>query len=112
MSSRQSALFPPLFEAQHNYVKMASAHAKPENSALPELLKPQADAIGAILQAKDKLGRGKEGRDWGDALSVVGEGAPAFGWVQVEKTPAPYIGDAKDSSQFWVNRVIKAHKEG
>lgn len=90
---------------------MASAHAKPEASAQQPLLKPQADAIGAIQEAADKLSRGKEGRDWGDALKILNEGASAFGWVAVEKAPAPFVGEAKDSAEFWVNRVIKAYKE-
>ena len=60
---------------------MASAHAKPSNIA--PLLKPQADAIQAVIEAKDKLGRSKEGREWGAYLSVIGEGVSAWGWVQV-----------------------------
>jgi hypothetical protein len=35
------------------------------------------------MEAKDKLGRGKDGRDWGACLSTVGEGVSAWGWVQV-----------------------------
>ena len=62
---------------------MASTHTRPAANALGPLLKPQADAIAAILEAKDKLGRGKEGREWGACLSVVGEGVSAWGWVQV-----------------------------
>lgn len=79
--------------------------------ALGPLLKPQADAIGAIMEAKDKLGRGKDGREWGAALSVLSEGAPAWGWVQVEPAPAPYVGEMKNAAQFWVDRVIKQFKE-
>ena len=62
---------------------MASSHTKPSANALAPLLKPQADAIQAIIEAKDKLGRGKEGREWGACLSTVGEGVSAWGWVQV-----------------------------
>lgn len=90
---------------------MASGVQKPAQSALPALLKPQADAIGAIVEAKDKLGRSKDGREWGAALSVLGEGAGAWGWVQVEPAPAPFVGEMKDSTQFWVDRVVKQFKE-
>ncbi len=62
---------------------MASSHVKPAGNALPSLLKPQADAIQAIIEAKDKLGRGKEGREYGACLSVIGEGVSTWGWVQV-----------------------------
>lgn len=90
---------------------MASGVQKPTGAALPGLLKPQADAIGAIMEAKDKLGRTKEGRDWAEAFSVLAEGAGAWGWVQVEPAPAPYVGEMKNASQFWVDRVIKRHKD-
>lgn len=62
---------------------MASQHGKPAAKDLGPLLQPQAEAIGAIMEAKDKLGRSKEGREWGACLSVMGEGVGAWGWVQV-----------------------------
>ena len=34
----------------------------------------------------------------------------ALGWVAVEPTPGPYIGDMKDSAQFYANRIIKEYK--
>ena len=43
-------------------------------------------------------------------LSTVSEGVPALGWIAVEPTPAPYIGDMIESAQFYANRVIKEHK--
>ncbi|TXT08111.1 uncharacterized protein COLE_05035 [Cutaneotrichosporon oleaginosum] len=107
-----SALIPPLVDAQYAYLKMASAHCKPAAApAAQGLLKPQADAIGAIIEAKDKLGRTKDGREWGAALSVLGEGAAAWGWVQVEPAPAPFVGEMKNSAQFWIDRVNKQFKE-
>lgn len=90
---------------------MASTHQKPAAEAFGPLLKPQADAIGAVMEAKDRLGRGKDGREWGAALSVLAEGAPAWGWVQVEPAPAPYVGEMKNAAQFWVDRVIKQFKD-
>jgi adenylyl cyclase-associated protein len=102
----------PLVDAQLDFLRMASQHQKPGSmEAFAPLLKPQADAIGAIMEAKDKLGRGKEGREWGAAFSVLSEGAPAWGWVQVEPAPAPYVGEMKNAAQFWVDRVIKQFKE-
>lgn len=74
----------PLCHAQLDFIRLASKHAKPTGpNALGPLLKPQADAIQAILEAKDKLGRGKEGREWGACLSTLAEGVSAWGWVQV-----------------------------
>lgn len=47
----------------------------------------------------------------GNHLSAVGEGAGAFGWVAVEPTPAPFVGEMKDSAQFYTNRVLKEFKD-
>ncbi|KAL7420321.1 suppressor of rasval19 [Cryptotrichosporon argae] len=106
-----SALLPPVLEAQLAYLALASQHAKPASSSLAPLLKPQADAIGAVMEAKDKLGRTKEGREFGTLFSVLGEGIGAWGWVQVEPAPAPYVGEMKNAAQFWVDRVVKTFKE-
>lgn len=77
-------MFPKLADAQLAFLKMASGHVKPATpNGLGPLLKPQADEMQAIIEAKDKLGRGKEGREWGACLSVMGEGVSAWGWVQV-----------------------------
>lgn len=31
--------------------------------------------------------------------------------VRQEPTPAPFVGDMKDSAQFYTNRVIKEYKD-
>lgn len=109
---QHSALLAPLCQAQLDFLQLASNHAKPAGaSALGPLLKPQADAIGKVMEAKDTLGRSKEGREWGACLSVVSEGVSAWGWVQVEPAPAPFVGEMKNAAQFWVDRVIKQFKE-
>lgn len=44
-------------------------------------------------------------------LSTVSEGIPAVGWVAVEPKPGPFVGEMKDSAQFYSNRVIKDYKD-
>lgn len=83
MADSQAALLPPLMQAQHDFINLASSHSKPGQKDFAGLLAPQAQAIQAIMEAKDKLGRTKEGREWGACLSTVGEGVSAWGWVQV-----------------------------
>lgn len=120
----QTSLLTPLCSAQLDFLRLAAAHAKPAGpNALGPLLKPQADAIQAIMEAKDKLGRSKEGREWGACLSTLGEGVGAWGWVQVvrqlsvtfvshqEPAPAPFVGEMKNAAQFWADRVTKQFKE-
>ncbi|WRT63497.1 uncharacterized protein IL334_000402 [Kwoniella shivajii] len=104
-----SSLLPALCEAQLSFLKLASNHSKP--TALGPLLEPQGKAIQAILESKDKLSRTKEGRDWNVCFNTLGEGVPAWGWVQVEPAPAPYVAEMKNAAQFWSDRVIKQYKE-
>ena len=87
----QTALLAPLCQAQLDFLQLASTHAKPAASALGPLLKPQADAIGKVMEAKDTLNRSKEGREWGACGSVVGEGVSAWGWVQVVRSPLSFL---------------------
>ncbi|WWC66989.1 uncharacterized protein I206_100896 [Kwoniella pini CBS 10737] len=107
-----SALLPALCEAQLTFLKLTSNHAKPTTpAALGPLLEPQGKAIQAILETKDKLSRTKEGRDWNVCFNTLGEGVPAWGWVQVEPAPAPFIAEMKNAAQFWADRVTKQFKE-
>lgn len=110
--AEHSALIGLLCEAQLSFLQFASNHAKPSApNALAPLLEPQGKAIEAVMETKDKLSRSKEGREWGVCFNVLGEGVPAWGWVQMEPTPAPYIHEMKNAAQFWSDRVIKQYKE-
>ncbi|WWC57997.1 uncharacterized protein I303_100532 [Kwoniella dejecticola CBS 10117] len=107
-----SALLPALCEAQLTFLKLSSNHAKPATpAALGPLLEPQGKAIQAIMETKDKLSRTKEGRDWNVCFNTLGEGVPAWGWVQVEPAPAPFVAEMKNAAQFWADRVTKQYKD-
>ncbi|KAE8538263.1 hypothetical protein D1P53_005603 [Cryptococcus gattii VGV] len=111
-NSAQSALLGPLCHAQLAFLQLASSHAKPPTpTALAPLLQSQGKAIEAVMEAKDRLSRSKDGREWAVCFNVLGEGVPAWGWVKVEPAPAPYIGEMKNAAQFWCDRVIKQYKE-
>ncbi|EIW73160.1 hypothetical protein TREMEDRAFT_42219 [Tremella mesenterica DSM 1558] len=105
------ALLEPLCSAQLAFLEMASKHSKPSANTLLPLLKPQADAIQAVMETKETLNRSKKGREWGTCLSTVSEGVSAWGWVQVEPAPAPFVTEMKSAAQFWGDRVIKQFKE-
>ncbi|WVQ64652.1 uncharacterized protein L199_002819 [Kwoniella botswanensis] len=109
---QHSSLLPALCDAQLQFLKLASNHSKPSTpTALGPLLEPQGKAIQAILETKDKLSRSKEGRDWNVCFNVLGEGVPAWGWVQFEPAPAPFVAEMKNAAQFWSDRVIKQYKD-
>ncbi|KAJ3075665.1 hypothetical protein HK102_005552, partial [Quaeritorhiza haematococci] len=94
-------------QAQRKLIEIASASKKPDASALPDLLKPTQASIEQVVGLKDK----NRPSPLFNHLSTVAEGIPALGWVVVEKTPAPFVSDMKDSAQFYANRVIKEFKD-
>ncbi|XAO27871.1 hypothetical protein I312_106735 [Cryptococcus bacillisporus CA1280] len=98
-----------LVAEHHAFLQLAATHAKPPTpTALAPLLQTQGKAIEAVIEAKDRLGRSKEGREWAVCFNVLAEGVPAWGW---EPAPAAYVGEMKNAAQFWCDRVIKQYKE-
>ena len=83
----------------------------------------------AVLDIKESNRPSKEINQ----LSTVSEGIPALGWVTLvsfslcsldstrrtyhlptttkDSKPGPFVGDMKDSAQFYANRVVKDNKE-
>ena len=74
---------------------------------LPGLIVPLQESIGKITSFRDS----NRGSPYFSHLSMVSEGIPALGWVVVEPTPAPFVGEMKEAGQFYANRVIKEFKE-
>jgi adenylyl cyclase-associated protein len=125
-------LIAKLCDAQRDFIQKASACIKPATpqDLLPHLSEIQA-AIGAINDFRAEHDRKKENRPYGNHFTAVCEGAAAWGWIAVvsrrngstnsmtlilfdcgqEPTPAPFVGDMKDSAQFYTNRVIKEFKD-
>ncbi|KAJ9124002.1 hypothetical protein QFC22_000794 [Naganishia vaughanmartiniae] len=108
----QAALVSKLCSAQRDFIQKAGSCAKPstQQELLPHLADIQA-AIGAVNDFRATEDRKKENRPFGNHFSAVCEGANAWGWIAVEPTPAPFVGDMKDSAQFYTNRVIKEFKD-
>ncbi|KAJ9117250.1 hypothetical protein QFC20_000395 [Naganishia adeliensis] len=109
---QHAALIAKLCDAQRDFIQKASACTKPATpqDLLPHLSEIQA-AIGAINDFRAEHDRKKENRPYGNHFTAVCEGAAAWGWIAVEPTPAPFVGDMKDSAQFYTNRVIKEFKD-
>lgn len=100
------------FKAQRDLILLAASSQKPAGGAtspvFADLLKPIQVALTEVIKIRDK-NRGD--KQHFNHLSTVSEGIPALGWVAVEPKPAPYVGDMKDSAQFYANRVIKDFKD-
>lgn len=67
------------FDAQLQYVTMASKSAAPDQSDLPKLLQPTSDNINAIQTFREKHRTSK----LFNHLSAISESIPALGWVCV-----------------------------
>ncbi|KAH9813141.1 adenylate cyclase associated N terminal-domain-containing protein [Melampsora americana] len=96
------------FMAQREFLLVASACQKPSINALMELLQPTSDPLNKVVEVKDAQ-RGE--KRLFNGLTAVAEGIPGLGWVAAETKPGPMVSDAKDSAQFWVNRVVKDNKD-
>lgn len=95
------------FVALKELISVASKSAKPNAQALPGLLAPLQGIMGKISNFRDS----NRGSPYFSHLSMISEAIPALGWVVVEPTPAPYVGEMKEAGQFYANRVIKDFKE-
>ncbi|SPO19895.1 probable adenylyl-cyclase-associated protein CAP [Ustilago trichophora] len=108
----QAASVVKTFRAQRDLVLLAASSQKPAGGVtspiFADLLKPLQAALTEVIEIRDK-NRGD--KQHFNHLSTVSEGIPAVGWVAVEPKPAPYVGEMKDSAQFYANRVIKDFKD-
>ena len=102
----QANLVKAAFDAQREFVVLASKAKQPAQSDLPSLLQATSTAIGEIQSFREAQRRSKQFNH----LSMVSEGIPALGWVTVAPKPCPFIKEMKDAGTFYTNRVIKEFK--
>ncbi|KAG5682955.1 hypothetical protein PVAND_012272 [Polypedilum vanderplanki] len=95
------------FDAQLQYVTMASQSAAPDQSEISKLLQPTSDQIMAIQNFREKHRTSK----YFNHLSAISESIPALGWVCISPTPGPHVKEMNDAGQFYTNRVLKEWKE-
>ncbi|KDN44681.1 hypothetical protein K437DRAFT_256912 [Tilletiaria anomala UBC 951] len=100
------------FEAQRHIVLLAASSAKPGNGGLQsptfaKIVEPLQKALMAVTEIREK---NRAQKKIFNHLSAVSEGIPAAGWVAIEPKPAPFVGEMKDSAQFYLNRVINDFK--
>ncbi|XP_058977181.1 adenylyl cyclase-associated protein 1 isoform X3 [Musca domestica] len=95
------------FDAQLQYVTLATQCSKPDQNKQMELLKPTSDQITAIQDFREK----NRASPFFNHLSAISESIPALGWVCVSPTPGPHVKEMNDAGQFYTNRVLKEWKE-
>lgn len=95
------------FNAQLEYIKLASTSSQPPQARIADLLKPTSDQISAIQDFREK----NRVSPFFNHLSAISESIPALGWVCVSPTPGPHVKEMNDAGQFYTNRVLKDWKE-
>ncbi|KAG9294566.1 hypothetical protein G9A89_008677 [Geosiphon pyriformis] len=98
-----------IFLAQRDFIFIASQSIKPTtpSETFVELIKPTQQALEKVCEYREN----NRPSPFFNHLSTVSEGIGALGWVSVDPKPAPFVGDLKDSSQFYAHRVIKEFKD-
>lgn len=104
---QQFAHFKAAVDAERKLMELAHQCKKADVNDLPSLIMPIQEEIAKVIQIKDA----HRSSLLFNHLCVLAESIPALGWVVVEPTPAPYIGDMKDAALFYINRVIKEYKD-
>lgn len=102
----QAKLAKKVFDAQREFIVLASTCQKPSQDEFAKILKPQADCIGEVQSFREKNRASK----LFNHLSALSEAIPALGWVSVSPTPAPHVKEMVDAAQFYLNRVLKDFK--
>ena len=80
--AKHSLMVEAAFKAQRAYLVVAAKSKKPDDSVLPELLKPTSDKICEIQDFREKNRRSSQFNH----LSSISESIPALGWVTVVST--------------------------
>nr|XP_023015148.1 adenylyl cyclase-associated protein 1 [Leptinotarsa decemlineata] len=102
-----SKLVQEAFNAQLQFVQLATQSSQPAANDLMNLLKPTSDKISAIQNYREK----HRTSEFFNHLSAVSESIPALGWVTISPAPSPYVKEMNDAGQFYTNRVLKDWKE-
>lgn len=97
------------FRTQKEEIMLASQCIEPrtDSEVFSRFLLPLQKSLISINDMKEKHRASK----MYDHLSAVSECAASLGWIAVKSTPAAFVGDMKDSAQFFANRVIKEYKD-
>lgn len=105
--AKHAALVKLAFDAQLQYVTLATQCSEPSQDKRMELLKPTSTHISAIQDYREK----NRASPFFNHLSAISESVPALGWVCVSPTPGPHVKEMNDAGQFYTNRVLKEWKE-
>jgi len=108
--AKQAELVQKAVQQQRDLVAKAVVSKKPAPETLQKLLEPTSNLIKEVIDLREKNRPSPQFNH----LSTISEGIGALGWVLVTPTPGPFVAEARASSEFYSNRILKDYrgKEG
>ncbi|XP_076457200.1 adenylyl cyclase-associated protein 1-like isoform X3 [Babylonia areolata] len=103
----QADLVKEAFQAQRQFLVVASKSKAPAAAAMGPLVQPVADKLTAVQDFREKNRRSA----MFNQLSAISESIAALGWITISPAPGPYVKEMKDAGMFYTNRVLKDFKE-
>lgn len=67
--------------------------------------------ISTIFQQVENFKQDQKRSDFYNHIAAIAESIPAFGWVAISPTPAPFVKEMTDAAQFYTNKVLVAFKD-
>jgi len=92
--------------AQRNFLDVVSQSKKPSDAEFAKLLESTSKAISDVQKVNTK-GKGHPKFNY---LNTLAEGIAALGWVAVSPAPAPFVDEARASSEFYSNKILMEFK--
>lgn len=89
-----------------DFIGMAAKSKKPAQDAFQKLLMPISQKMMAIGDYKNKNFKSP----YINYINAICEAVQIFGWICVEKTPAPFVADNIPSAEFYTNKILVATK--
>uniref|UniRef100_A0A1I7V7Y5 Adenylyl cyclase-associated protein n=1 Tax=Loa loa TaxID=7209 RepID=A0A1I7V7Y5_LOALO len=96
-----------LFTEQRNFIWLAAGQKEPSVKDLQAKLNPLVKLMEDLSVFKES----KRNTPFFNHISAASEGVQALGWLTVKPAPAPFIKEMFEASMFFVNRVLKEHKD-
>merc|ERR1712125_279559 len=103
---QQVAAFESALKSHREFLNIASKCDKPDDATLAKLLEPTSKSVGEVISVRDS----NRGNEMWNQLSALSETAPAFGWVTVSPTPAPFVNEFKGNGEFYTNKILREFK--
>jgi len=103
----QAQLVVRAFNAQLQYLKLATEQPKPSQDVEVKLLRPTSVEIKGIQKLRER----NRMSPYFFHLTAVSESIPALGWVCTSTKPEEYLKAMCNAGLFYINRVLKEWKE-